>query len=146
VIKLKKVIVIILSFMLLSSSVLFVGCSKGTTDSTSTSTAITSTPAVSTDAPADVTSTPAEVTIAPTDSSSTKVFTIDELKTFDGQNGNSAYVAVDGIVYDVTNADKWNNGKHENGIVAGVDLTSVLGDSPHGDKVLKDLPVVGTLE
>jgi len=118
----KKVILVVLCFILLSSSILLISCSKKANNSTSNS--------------AD---------ISPT-STSIQTFTVDDLKTYDGQNGNAAYVAVDGTVYDVTNAKRWKNGKHENGIVAGVDLTSALPDSPHGDKVLKDLPVVGILK
>ena len=39
----------------------------------------------------------------------------------------------------------WKGGKHH-GNEAGQDLTDVLyNESPHGDKVLKDLPVVGKL-
>jgi predicted heme/steroid binding protein len=79
-------------------------------------------------------------------STDTQTFTLEELETYDGQNGNPAYVAIDGIVYDVSDVDAWKNGKHKNGLTAGADLTSKLGDSPHGAKVLEDLPVVGTLE
>lgn len=75
-----------------------------------------------------------------------KTFTLDQLKTYTGQNGNPAYVAVSGTVYDVTNARKWKNGKHEQGIVAGVDLTNMMGKSPHGNSVLKEVPVVGSLK
>jgi predicted heme/steroid binding protein len=79
-------------------------------------------------------------------SPSTQTFTVEELKTYDGQNGNAAYVAIDGIVYDVSDVDAWKDGKHKNGLTAGADLTSKLGDSPHGSKVLDDLPIVGKLE
>lgn len=75
-----------------------------------------------------------------------KTFTIDELKKYNGQGGNPAYVAVSGTVYDVTNARKWRNGKHEDGVVAGVDLTNIIGQSPHGTSVLAQVPVVGTLK
>lgn len=81
-----------------------------------------------------------------TPESKQKTFTIDELKKYDGQNGNPAYAAVDGIVYDVTHAKKWNNGKHESGVTAGKDLTKAIASSPHGKDVLKDVPVVGTLK
>ena len=76
----------------------------------------------------------------------TQAFTVDDLKNYDGKDGNPAYVAIDGIVYDVTNANGWNNGEHQNGAKAGQDLTEVLSSSPHGDSVLGDLMVVGTLE
>lgn len=74
-----------------------------------------------------------------------RVFTLEELKTYNGQNGNPAYVAVDGIVYDVSNVPQWSNGLHQ-GLTAGNDLTEAFYNSPHGASALKDLPIVGTLE
>jgi predicted heme/steroid binding protein len=71
--------------------------------------------------------------------------TIEELAQYNGMNGNPAYVAVDGTVYDVTNAKNWKNGQHQSCTVAGVDLTSSMPKSPHGNSVLNGLPVVGTL-
>lgn len=74
-----------------------------------------------------------------------KTFTKEELAKFNGQNGQPAYVAVNGIVYDVTDSKAWAGGKHH-GHTAGQDLTdALLNDSPHGDRVLKNLPVVGKL-
>ena len=119
----KKIKLIILCFMLISSIGLLISCSKKGDDSPSNTSDNSS-----------------------SSSSSTQTFTVDELKAYDGQNGNSAYVAIDGIVYDVTDVDEWKDGKHKNGLVAGTDLTDALKDSPHGAKVLKSLPVVGTLE
>lgn len=75
----------------------------------------------------------------------TPVFNSETLAAFDGQDGNPAYVAINGVVYDVTDVPNWRGGLH-NGNTAGKDLTSVLGRSPHGETVLKDLPVVGTFE
>jgi predicted heme/steroid binding protein len=71
--------------------------------------------------------------------------TAEELAAFDGQNGNPAYVAVDGVVYDVTNVPAWKNGAH-NGNQAGKDLSDVIGKAPHKDSVLKNLKVVGKLK
>jgi predicted heme/steroid binding protein len=71
-------------------------------------------------------------------------FTLDELAQYDGKNGNDAYVAVDGLVYDVTNAAKWQNGSHY-GVQAGTDCTTAISRSPHGTSVLDGLPIVGTL-
>ncbi|WP_425347868.1 cytochrome b5 domain-containing protein [Sedimentibacter saalensis] len=74
-----------------------------------------------------------------------KTFTIDELATYNGKNGNSAYISVDGIVYDVTNVPQWKNGTH-NGFEAGKDLTDEIKTiSPHGISKLKGIPVVGKL-
>ena len=74
----------------------------------------------------------------------TKEFTTAELASYDGLNGNKAYIAVSGKVYDVTNVDEWRNGSH-NGVQAGQDLTSVVMSAPHGTSVLKNLKIVGTL-
>ena len=75
----------------------------------------------------------------------TKSFTLAQLKKFNGKNGNTAYVAVSGVVYDVSNAKDWSNGEHKGGATAGNDLTQLIQDSPHGTSVLSKLPVVGKL-
>ncbi len=74
-----------------------------------------------------------------------RVFTLDELSQYNGKDGQPAYVAYNGIVYDVTNEPKWKGGSHS-GKTAGTDLTNDIPRSPHGDSVFADLPVVGTLE
>lgn len=68
-----------------------------------------------------------------------KTFTKKELAFYDGK----AYVAIDGVVYDVTDVDAWKGGKHKFGIVAGKDVSDKIDRSPHGRKVLNKLPVVG---
>ncbi len=74
-----------------------------------------------------------------------KVFTLAELAKYDGKNGNPAYIAVGGVVYDVTDVREWRNGGHK-GFQAGQDLTDAFkNQSPHGASILKGLPVVGTL-
>lgn len=80
-----------------------------------------------------------------TASSSEKTFTLSELKKYNGQNGSPAYVAVDGVVYDVTNVKNWQNGTHH-GYSAGQDLSQAISQSPHGTSVLSGLPVVGKLQ
>ena len=63
----------------------------------------------------------------------------------DGQNGNPAYVAINNRVYDVTHIPAWQDGTHH-GNKAELALTDVLFDySPHKDRVLANLPKVGTL-
>lgn len=74
-----------------------------------------------------------------------EAFTLEELATYNGQNGQPAYIAVEGVVYDVSNSSRWKGGRH-NGFEAGNDLTEeIVGRSPHGKIVLGRLPVVGTL-
>lgn len=74
-----------------------------------------------------------------------KVFTLEELKKYDGKNGNPTYIAVDWVVYDVTNIKTWKGGKHCN-VNAGNDLSKEIGTSPHGKEALKKLTVVGVLK
>jgi predicted heme/steroid binding protein len=73
-----------------------------------------------------------------------RVFTLTELAQYNGQNGNKAYIAVDGKVYDVTSIGAWNGGTH-NGIVAGTDASAFIGTAPHGRSVLEGLTIVGEL-
>ena len=74
-----------------------------------------------------------------------KTFTREELKKYDGQNGNPAYVAINNRVYDVTHIPAWQDGTHHGNKVE-LNLTDVLFDySPHKDRVLSNLPKVGTL-
>ena len=71
--------------------------------------------------------------------------TLEQLAEFDGQNGKPAYIAVSGVIYDVTNSSRWSGGQH-NGFFAGRDLTTQIQTiSPHGVSVLEGLPVVGQL-
>lgn len=71
------------------------------------------------------------------------VFTEEELAEYDGQDGRSAYVAVDGVVYDMTSFGAWEGGEH-NGIQAGTDATDAFSDdSPHEEDLLEQLPIAG---
>lgn len=73
-----------------------------------------------------------------------KTFTLEELSQFDGENGHPAYVAVDGVVYDLSNIPAWAGGKHH-GLTAGKDHSEAILKAPHGKSVLAKLPVVGKL-
>ncbi|MZK51117.1 cytochrome b5 domain-containing protein [Clostridium beijerinckii] len=73
-----------------------------------------------------------------------KQFTLEELSQYDGSNGKPAYVAVDGIVYDLTNVESWAGGKHF-GLMAGKDLTIEF-NSHHGVITkLSGIPKIGIL-
>jgi len=78
-------------------------------------------------------------------SSQARVFTLEELAQYNGDNGSDAYVAVNGVVYDVTNASDWENGWHKDMHLAGTDATAVFADSPHSEAFLASLPIVGTM-
>lgn len=71
------------------------------------------------------------------------VFTTEELAKYNGKNGNKAYVAYEGKVYDFSSSEQWKDGEHY-GLSAGQDLTGKLGEAPHGSEVVNGYPVVGT--
>jgi len=72
-------------------------------------------------------------------------FTLQELAKFNGKDGNPAYVAVNGIIYDVTNNAAWAAASHF-GLVAGKDLTSEFASCHAGQSILNELKVVGKLD
>ena len=74
-----------------------------------------------------------------------KEFTLEELAKYNGKNGNAAYVAIQGIVYDVSNSYLWKNGDHK-GHHAGKDLTEEISKAAHGPGAITGFHVVGTLK
>lgn len=88
---------------------------------------------------------PAEAPAETQEAADEITFTLEELRAFNGKDGNPAYIAVNGVVYDVTNSSRWKEGMH-NGFEAGKDLTEeIVGESPHGLRVLDNVPVVGKI-
>ena len=80
-----------------------------------------------------------------TGSSEKLELTLDELSKYNGKDGNPAYIAVDGVIYDVTESKMWKDGEH-NGYTAGKDLTEEIKKiSPHGTSVLKKMKEVGKI-
>jgi len=74
-----------------------------------------------------------------------KEFTLSELAQYDGTMGKPAYVAVNGIVYDLSAKSKWSGGTHF-GLTAGKDLSPQF-ESCHGVSTkLATLPKVGVLK
>ncbi len=73
-----------------------------------------------------------------------KKFTISELSQFNGKNGNPAYVAYKGKVYDVTESYQWGDGEHL-GHMAGKDLTDQMEIAPHGEDIMERMKVIGEL-
>jgi predicted heme/steroid binding protein len=71
-------------------------------------------------------------------------FTVEELEKYNGENGNPAYVAIEGVVYDVSKIPAWKTGKHF-GLTAGQDLSDQF-ESCHGViDILANAPKVGML-
>ncbi|MGI6005480.1 MAG: cytochrome b5 domain-containing protein [Christensenellales bacterium] len=71
--------------------------------------------------------------------------TLEELAAYDGKDGNPAYIAVDGVIYDVSGSSRWKDGEH-NGYSAGQDLTDpIKNKSPHGLSTLSRVPAIGKI-
>ncbi|HAT4363077.1 TPA: hypothetical protein I9148_000548 [Clostridium perfringens] len=72
-----------------------------------------------------------------------KDLTLKELSKYDGKNGNPAYVAVNGVIYDVTNEEILKKSPH-NSINLGTDITKEFKGCHNSDEsVLAKLPIVG---
>ncbi|WP_432357548.1 cytochrome b5 domain-containing protein [Sporosarcina sp. UB5] len=81
----------------------------------------------------------------PQSQSNQRTFTVEELATFTGKNGRPAYIAVNGIVYDVTNNRAWAAATHF-GLTAGKDYTQEFASCHTGQQsILATLPIVGRL-
>lgn len=143
--------------MLVVAAVALAGCAPAPapTPTATPAPAATEPPAATaTVAPANTEAPAATATVAPTGTGAPAAtaanaraklsLTAAELAAYNGQNGKPAYVAVNGAIYDVTNVPQWKNGTHQ-GYTAGKDLTNEIAKAPHGNSVLKDLPVVGKL-
>ncbi len=78
-----------------------------------------------------------------------QTFTLEQLAKFDGKDGRPAYVAVDGIVYDVSTSLSWQEGTHSRcnlGASAGRDLSELIKQAPASMRgLLARMPVVGKL-
>ncbi len=70
-----------------------------------------------------------------------KIFTERELQQFDGTRGKAAYIAYEGVVYDVSASTLWRGGQHEDLHFAGTDLTRTLRKAPHTAEVFKHATV-----
>lgn len=74
-------------------------------------------------------------------------FTLEELAKYNGKNGQKAYIAYSGKVYDVTGSDFWDEGEHMGLHEAGLDLTEALDmEAPHETDALDSFTVVGTIK
>jgi predicted heme/steroid binding protein/uncharacterized membrane protein len=71
--------------------------------------------------------------------------TKDELHQYDGKEGNKAYVAFEGKIYDLTGSKLWKNGVHLKTHHAGHDLTVAMKAAPHGPQVMERYEAVAEL-
>lgn len=74
------------------------------------------------------------------------VFNAETLSQYNGLDGEKAYIAIDGIVYDVSEEPLWMDGIHHGRFKAGNDLTDNMKNAPHGLSKLTGLTKVGTYE
>lgn len=74
-----------------------------------------------------------------------KEFTAEQLAQYDGSGGKPAYVAVNGIVYDVSMNPAWGGGSHF-GLIAGKDLSADFKTCHGMNGKLETLPKVGVLK
>jgi len=70
----------------------------------------------------------------------TTTFTASTLALYNGKNGQPSYIAIDGIIYDVSST--FRNGTHE-GYSAGKDLSAMF-YTQHQKSLLSGYRVVGT--
>ena len=127
---------LMISILLLVAAVAITACTPASAQPTSSAAAPSV--AASTSAAADTS------TAGPDATAALRTFTAEELAKYDGKNGNPAYVAVNGKVYDVTNVPEWKGGNHWGRFQAGRDLSEAIKLSPHGLSKLDLVPMVGT--
>ncbi|MCW2276868.1 cytochrome b5 domain-containing protein [Heliophilum fasciatum] len=74
-----------------------------------------------------------------------RLMTVEELREYNGEHGQPAYVGYRGRVYDVTVSRMWQKGHHF-AHAAGRDLTRHLEYAPHDPEYLFGFPLVARLE
>lgn len=128
--RMKKAYFVVLFLLVLA--VALAGCSNASPSASSGGSASVSSPA-------------SDSAQASASASGELTLTKEQLAAYNGQNGQPAYIAVDGVIYDVTNVPQWKNGQHA-GFSAGQDVTDIIKNkSPHGVSKLNGIPVVGKL-
>jgi predicted heme/steroid binding protein len=73
------------------------------------------------------------------------VYTRSQLALRNGQDKPEVWVALNGLIYNVSLSRLWKNGKHYEHW-AGQDLTDELKDAPHTEKVFDKFTVIGVLK
>lgn len=68
-----------------------------------------------------------------------------ELRQYNGERGRPAYIAYNGVVYNVSDAPNWRGGMHREMHYAGLDLSRSLRKAPHDAGVFQRVPRIGVL-
>jgi len=71
-------------------------------------------------------------------------YTKNQLALRNGQDKPEIWVALHGLIYNVTDSRLWRNGKHYEHW-AGQDLTDELKDAPHTEAVFEKFTLIGRL-
>ncbi|MDP2972633.1 MAG: cytochrome b5 domain-containing protein, partial [Deltaproteobacteria bacterium] len=74
-----------------------------------------------------------------------KLFTLEELKHFDGSEGRPVYIGYKRKVYDISTSPLFQGEKRMRCHIAGKDLTRDIEFAPHGEDLVFKFPVVGKL-
>lgn len=72
------------------------------------------------------------------------IYTKSQLALRNGQDKPEIWVALNGLIYNVTESRLWRNGQHYEHW-AGQDLTEELADAPHTEMVFEQFKVIGKL-
>ena len=131
--------------LILALVIVAIGCASSAGTASVAANVTTAPAAADTAATADASAASSAGTATGSAENGTLELTLAELAQYNGKNGQPAYVAVDGVIYDVSGYAKWKNGEH-NGYSAGQDLTDIIKNkSPHGVAKLNGVRIVGKL-
>jgi predicted heme/steroid binding protein len=73
-----------------------------------------------------------------------KLYSKNQLALRNGTDKEEIWVALNGVIYDVSASRLWKNGKHYEHW-AGQDLSDELKDAPHTEKVFEKFEIIGKL-
>jgi predicted heme/steroid binding protein len=79
------------------------------------------------------------------DTKNLPIYTRNQLALRNGQDKPQIWIALNGIIYDVTTSRLWRDGKHYEHW-AGQDLTHELKDAPHTENVFDKFKPIGRLK
>jgi arsenite oxidase small subunit len=75
-----------------------------------------------------------------------QAFNLNELKKFDGKEGNPLYLIFKGKVYDLSESKLWINGSHMGKHSYDEKLEETIKEAPHQEEVLSRFPVIGEIK